>query len=366
MEDLLVEFEKRISKLLSLFNDARDGIGSIPVSKDVRDYIDRFVESYEAYKTVLNGNNAEEIAESANRVCIYGEAFGRNLKKIDVDDKTKVLANKLESSSSELREIIKSSPILTAPLTDKHRLALSDDMQNYQSFRKQLKQVIQNQKIYDERIKKTLDDSEKRAILLEEKLKTLEYDYTKELKIVSDLYESELVKIEEKNAQINKLLGDAAGRVIVSEYAVSAEQEKVAAEWLRVGSIFCMAVIIGIAGYSFWESIHQSFDLSNSLLRLALVFLLSVPAAYLARESTKHRQQQYTHLQTSLDLKAINPYIASLPEEEQHKIKSEIAQRIFAPKDFQSISNESYPINSQEVIMALISKFGNDKDKQID
>ena len=67
--------------------------------------------------------------------------------------------------------------------------------------------------------------------------------------------------------------------------------------------------------------------------------------------------------QTSLDLKAINPYIASLPEEEQHKIKSEIAQRIFAPKDFQSISNESYPINSQEVIMALISKFGNDKDK---
>ena len=127
-----------------------------------------------------------------------------------------------------------------------------------------------------------------------------------------------------------------------------------------------MALIVGIAGYSFIESMHQSFDLSNSLLRLGLVFLLSVPAAYLARESTKHRQQQYTHLQTSLDLKAINPYIASLPDEEQHKIKSEIAQRIFAPKDFQSISNESYPINSQEVIMALISKFGNDKDKQTD
>ncbi|GAF52690.1 hypothetical protein [Psychrobacter sp. JCM 18900] len=154
--------------------------------------------------------------------------------------------------------------------------------------------------------------------------------------------------------------------MIVTEYADSADQEKIAADWLRWGSLFCMAIIILIAGYSFWESIHQSFDLSNSLLRLALVFLLSVPAAYLARESTKHRQQQYTHLQTSLDLKAINPYIASLPEEEQHKIKSEIAQRIFAPKDFQSISNESYPINSQEVIMALIAKFGNDKDKPSD
>lgn len=366
MEDLLVEFEKRISELLSLFNDARDGIGSIPVSKEIRDYIDRFVESYEAYKVSLDGGNTEKVAESASRICTYGKAIGRTLRESDADEKTKVFADKLRSRSSELKEIIESSPILTAPLTDKHRIALSDDMQNYKSFRKQLKQVTESQKSYEERIKKTLDDSEKRAILLEEKLKTLEDDYTRELKIVSDLYESELAKIEEKNAQINKLLGDAAGRVIVSEYAVSADQEKIAADWLRRGSLIFMALIVVIAGYSFIESMHNSFDLSNSLLRLALVFLLSVPAAYLARESTKHRQQQYTHLQTSLDLKAINPYIASLPEEEQHKIKSEIAQRMFAPKDFQSISNESYPINSQEVIMALISKFGNDKDKQID
>lgn len=366
MEDLLLEFEKRMSELLNFFNKAIDGIGNTPLPKETRNYINNFLQSYEDYKITLDGNDAENIAESASRVCTYGQAIGRTLKDSDVNEKTKVFAEKLKSSSNELQERIKSSPILTAPLTDEHRLAISDDLQNYQSLRKQLKQMAESQKTYDERVKETLDDSEKRAILLEEKVKTLENDYTRELKVVSELYDSELAKIEEKNAQINKLLGDAAGRIIVSEYAVSAEQEKIAAEWLRAGSIFCMIVIIGIAGYSFWESIHKVFDLSNSLLRLALVFLLSVPAAYLARESTKHRQQQYTHLQTSLDLKAINPYIASLPQEEQHKIKFEIAQRIFAPKDFQSISNESYPINSQEVIMALISKFGNDKDKKDD
>lgn len=366
MEDLLLEFEKRMSELLNFFNKAVDGIGSTPLPKETRNYINNFLQSYEDYKITLDGDDAENIAESASRVCTYGQAIGRTLKDSDVNEKTKVFAEKLKSSSNELQERIKNSPILTAPLTDKHRLAISDGLQNYKSLKKQFKQMAESQEVYDERVKKALDNSEKRAILLEEKVKTIENDYIKKLKIVADLYESELVNIEEKNTQINKLLGDAAGRVIVSDYAVSAEQENKSANWLRIGSLISMGLIVIIAGYSFVESMNNSFDLYNSLLRLALIFLLSVPAAYLARESTKHRQQQYTHLQTSLDLKAINPYIASLPKEEQHKIKSEIAQRIFAPKDFQSMSNESYPINSQEVIMALISKFGNDKDKKDD
>lgn len=84
--------------------------------------------------------------------------------------------------------------------------------------------------------------------------------------------------------------------------------------------------------------------------------MLSIPAAYLARESAKHREKQYAHQQTSLDLKAIAPYIASLPQEEQHKIKIEIAGRIFAAKDFNKVDTDSYPININEIIMEIIKK----------
>lgn len=284
----------------------------------------------------------------------------------DSNQEVKSFVNQLGVYAKKLQKIIENSALLTFPLTDKDRLNIVNDMQDYNSLKKEIKEVSQNQRLHYEDIKKLLSESRSEATALEDKVKNIESDYRKKLKIVAELYESELVNIEEKNTQINKLLGDAAGRVIVSDYAVSAEQEKNAADWLRAGTLVCMASIIIIVGYLFWESTSGDFDLSKSILRLAIVFLLSVPAAYLARESTKHRHQQYTHLQTSLDLKAINPYIASLPEEEQHKIKSEIAKRIFAPKDFQSVVNESYPINSQEVIMALISKFKADKDKQTD
>lgn len=362
MEDISIEIENGIAELLELFNDVEDEVGDNPTDDNIRGSIGNFVEIYKNYKSALYDCNTEQIAEIAGEVCINANKLGLNAIKSNSNPKIREYGNKLSKAAIELQEKIERFPLLTPYLTDTNRLNVSDEMREDRVATMQLKEIAERHKLYDERIKKLLAESEQKAVVLGEKIKVLEGEYSEKLKVVTELYESELVNIEDKNTQINKLLGDAAGRVIVSDYAVSAEQEKTAANWLRMGSLLCMGLIVIIAGYSFWESIGQSFDLSNSLLRLALVFLLSVSAAYLARESTKHRQQQYTHPQTSLDLKAINPYIASLPEEEQHKIKSEIAQRIFAPKDFQSLTNESYPINSQEVIMALISKFDN-KDK---
>lgn len=364
MEDMLLEFENGIADILELFNKFRDSIGENPVSKSTKNHIEKFIQDFENYKVVLEKGSIEEVAEAALSVCSNASMIGFFID--GVDKQTKSYSEELSSRAAELRKNIESSSILKVTLTDKARSNVSSDMQDYRSFKKQLKDTNEKLEQLSRKVKKSLDESEVKANSLTKEIESLEETYKSKIGAISLVYEEELKAINDKNAQLDTLLGNAASRVIVTEYADSADQEKIAADCLRGGSLLCMAVIIVIAGYSFWESIHQSFDLANSLLRLALVFLLSVPAAYLARESTKHRQQQYTHLQTSLDLKAINPYIASLPDEEQHKIKSEIAQRIFAPKDFQSISNESYPINSQEVIMALISKFGNDKDKQTD
>lgn len=364
MEDMLLEFESDIADILDWFNKLRDNIGDNPVSKSTKNYIEEFINAIENYKVVLDKGSIEEIAEAILNVCssvVYLDLFVK-----DLDEQTKSYMNELSGSANALQKKIESSSILKVTLTDKVRSNVSSDMQDYRSFKKQLKDTNEKFEQLNRKVKKLLDESEGKANSLTKQIESLEEIYRSKIASISIEYQEQLKAINDKNDQLDTLLGNAAGRVIVAEYADSADQEKIAADWLRWGSLICMVLIVSIAGYSFIESMHQSFDLSNSLLRLALVFLLSVPAAYLARESTKHRQQQYTHLQTSLDLKAINPYIASLPDEEQHRIKVEIAQRIFAPKDFQSISNESYPINSQEVIMALISKFGNDKEKQAD
>lgn len=174
--------------------------------------------------------------------------------------------------------------------------------------------------------------------------------------VIEELFETTLAELEEKKEQMDEVLGQTANRVMAQDYDHSAADEKKAANWLRIGSISCMAIIIYIVCYSFYDSTHSGFSWESSIFRTVLVFILSIPAAYLSRESTKHREQQYNYHHTALDLKAITPYIASLPEADQNRIKISIAERIFASRQTNVPKQDSFPLNTQELMMELIKK----------
>ncbi|MGS0496364.1 hypothetical protein ACU8V4_03720 [Pseudoalteromonas mariniglutinosa] len=174
--------------------------------------------------------------------------------------------------------------------------------------------------------------------------------------VIEELYETTLAELEEKKEQMDEVLGHTANRVMAQDYDLSAVAEKKAANWLRGGSIACMAIIVSIVFYSFYDSTHSEFAWESSIFRTVLVFILSIPAAYLSRESTKHREQQYNYHHTALDLKAITPYIASLPEADQNRIKISIAERIFASRQTNANQQDSFPLNTQELMMELIKK----------
>lgn len=176
-------------------------------------------------------------------------------------------------------------------------------------------------------------------------------------KTIEELYSDTLSELEAKKEQMDEVLGQTAKRVIAQDYDDSAAEERKAANWLRLGSLACMAVIIYIVCYSFHDSTESGFDWESSIFRTVLVFILSIPAAYLSRESTKHREQQYNYHHTALDLKAITPYIASLPEEDQNRIKISIAERIFASRQTNLNQKDSFPLNTQELMLELIKKF---------
>jgi hypothetical protein len=179
---------------------------------------------------------------------------------------------------------------------------------------------------------------------------------------IQDKLQEGTVFLESKQVEINQLVGNMAAKSIVGSYEQSAATEKKSADALRLGALIFMGCVVAMVGKTFWDISAGGFDWEKAMLKLVCTVLFSVPAAYLARESAKHRQQQYTHLQTALDLKAMGPYIASLPKERQDELKAEMAQKIFAQKNFDHVSKESYPINSQELILALFDKI-NDRKK---
>jgi hypothetical protein len=211
-----------------------------------------------------------------------------------------------------------------------------------------------------------LSSIDEQCIELKTKLKNIRDDFDSDLVRVNDLYKEAELVIEDKVTQLDGLLSHASNRVMADDYELSAAEEKKTANWLRFGSLACMTVIIGIVCYSFYDSTHSGFDWESSIFRTVLVFILSIPAAYLSRESTKHREQQYNYHHTALDLKAITPYIASLPEADQNRIKISIAERIFASRQTNVAQQESFPLNTQDLMMELIKKVDFKKEDKKD
>ncbi|QOY92851.1 hypothetical protein IM543_14715 [Massilia sp. UMI-21] len=165
----------------------------------------------------------------------------------------------------------------------------------------------------------------------------------------------------EKQKDVDNLVGLVSGKAIAGSYSKSAEQERTMANSMRNASVGLMLLIVGIIAYSLFEMAKPDFKWQTSILRFFFSLALSVPAAYLARESAKHREQHYSHLRISLDLQAITPYLASLPPDEQNKLKIDVANKIFGAAHVNSQTTDSYPLNLNELVLALISKLPSTK-----
>lgn len=357
MESTLIEFDEKIAEIKDQVDQLKDYIGDIAVSKKIRDGFTSFYKSLDAYSASTENEDIEKIARSAKMLAVYGQAIGQGIAQFkDVDDLMKTLGSALLDKANAFRKLVENSPLEMQPMELTESKGSNLPLASYQSVKNNMKKLASDHLEHDKRIKKLLTESESNANNLNIRIEKLEREVEVEIDKVTSLYEEALAEVETKKQQIDDILGHVSGRAVASDFEKSSAEEKKMANWLRYSSLACMAVIVGVVGYSFWETTTTEFQWQNSVFRIVLAIILSVPAAYLARESAKHREQQYNHLQTSLDLKAINPYIASLPIDEQHKIKIEVARRLFAARDYSKVGSDPYPVNVHEIVMEIIKK----------
>ncbi|WP_225310869.1 hypothetical protein [Vibrio fortis] len=352
MEDLLIKSQEHLYELQIVTKEIRELVVNKSVPNNLKDAFDSYDSSIDSYNDSIDREEStQSILECVKNIAIYAENLGHNLNQ------SKDLAASLNGKGEEIislaREIqapIESRPVVLGQSNSEIKGV------SFKSVKNDLQAIKTDHERHDERIKKLLGENESKISLLEEKLKVIETEVNDKLSDIDRVYTVTISTVTDKKEQIDKLLSHASGKTIAGDFEQSAIDERGMANWLRRGALLCMAMIVCVVGYSFWETTTDSFQWENSVFRIILALMLSVPAAYLARESAKHREQQYNHLQTSLDLKSITPYMASLPEDEQHKLKVEIANRIFASKDYTKVGIDSYPINVHEMVMEIIKK----------
>lgn len=187
-------------------------------------------------------------------------------------------------------------------------------------------------------------------------ISSLHEDALTESKKAAQVSEDAAEYSQEVHSQINELLGQTASKVLLVDYAHTADAEKTSANIMRRWALICMALAGGVLCFALYESLKSELDWRQAIFKTLAAIALSVPAAYLARESAKHRNQEHINRKISLDLRAIDPYIATLPSEERNSIKSEIASRIFGVQESGNVYSDNYPVNIQELAKLIIEK----------
>jgi hypothetical protein len=121
------------------------------------------------------------------------------------------------------------------------------------------------------------------------------------------------------------LTGVAAG------YNETAQQEGKVADRLRVATIVVALAAAAVLVFALFVDHSAAGSWQQLLTRLLLSASFAGVAAYCGRESAAHRAVARDARERHLQLAALNPYLANLPEEERLRLKSELAPGYFAP-----------------------------------
>jgi hypothetical protein len=140
---------------------------------------------------------------------------------------------------------------------------------------------------------------------------------------------AELAQLADLQKQADELVGAIGVTGVAAGYNETAQQQRRAANQWRLGTVgiaFLAAVVLSSALF-----IDHGRDDTWQLLTTRLVISLSFAglAAYCGRQSAEHRREERTARARQIQLAALNPYLANMPEDERVKLKSELAVGYF-------------------------------------
>ncbi len=146
----------------------------------------------------------------------------------------------------------------------------------------------------------------------------------------------------------------AARKAMASGYMRNALKEEKIASNFRLAAIALMSItayaVVLIVFVGNFAEMNPMLILQKSLALLFVTFIV----AYLARQSAVHRAQQQKYMQTALDIGALKPFVATLPEDVKNEILKEFAQKLFNPKDVGQVAEPGFGV--QELVLKLIDK----------
>jgi hypothetical protein len=179
------------------------------------------------------------------------------------------------------------------------------------------------------------DNENTRAQRLEEVAKTVQEEATQLFggfaeaeaklreKFVKDA-DAVLSTLRTRDDETLKLALAMGAKGISSSFQATANKNETAANWLRAGAIALLVVLAGVVVWALSEP-----TIEQTLVRFGAALLLGIPAAYLARESSRQRAEAVRSRRIELELSALGPFIENLDPTTKGELRKQLVTTYF-------------------------------------
>lgn len=285
--------------------------------------------------------------------------FQKNVEEAykSIDTKNKELQESLKTTQQDLDNKNAQIVALQQQLANKE-VEIQNVLTNYNTEFEIIK--TNNNTTFETEKKKFNDNIDTDRKAFKELIDTDKEAYKKEYeKQKADLEKqtAETIKSLQTKLEEAKNIVNIVGNVgVTGNYQKIAEQHKSSANFFRWVALGFMVVMSGLLIYSIIELSSTDFNLYKSLVRILAASVLTYPAIYASRESTKHRNLETQNRNLELELASIGPFIELLPEAKKEIIKEELVKKYFGQHTLiaSDKKDDDVSVNGLEKILKII------------
>ena len=152
---------------------------------------------------------------------------------------------------------------------------------------------------------------------------------------------------------------------VAGGYQKGASEERRDANFWRWGSIISLALAAIWISVKYFSGLdltpNGDVNWAEVVTATSLTLVLLGGAGYTARQSKLHRETEQHLRWFALEVKAIDPFLSSLPLEQQYELKNQLSQKLFGQNrltaDKSEANGDVVPIKLLEGLLQLLAKF---------
>jgi hypothetical protein len=258
---------------------------------------------------------SDQIELLANATLTYRTTLDEQVKQL------KQLEEQLSKESNSVHE--KLNDLVTAINTEKQQIAQTTTQYQGQFSTAQEARTREFSALLQEFSKEKLETIKKH----EDSLQALELNHEQSAASV-------LQHMEDQKEKVEKLLGIIGNLGLTAGYVKRADYARTSL-WVWQGVVVLSLVTVVIAAVLLFIPVVNGASVTweSIVARLILCISVGVLAAYAGAQADRFFEIERRNRQRALELEALGPYLAPLPEELQDKFRIEIGDRSFGRED---------------------------------